>query len=105
MTYFAQDRFGNLIPWPTMAQMEQLLASLDWGGKPECPDVSLTHETGWCVSVFLNGVTVLENVATNEGPWHIHGASREYILSLWHLLAAGDVVKICSDEWQPGYGT
>ncbi|MEJ2229499.1 MAG: hypothetical protein P8Y67_15070 [Alphaproteobacteria bacterium] len=105
MAYFAHDRFGNMIPWPTTAQLEQLLASLDWGGKHEHPDVSVTHETGWCVSVFQNGVTVLENVQTNEGPWHILGATSDYILSLWHLLAEGNIDTVRSGDWQPGYGS
>jgi hypothetical protein len=104
MAYFAHDRFGNLIPWPTFAQLEQLLASLDWGGKQEYPDVSVTHETGWCVSVYANGITVLENVQTNEGPWHIRGATQDYILSLWRLLAEGNIDQVRSGDWQPGYG-
>ena len=87
------------------AWLEQLLASLDWGGKQEYPDVSVTHETGWCVSAYATGITVLENVQTNEGPWHICGAPQDYVLSLWRLLAEGNIDQVRSGDWQPGYGS
>ena len=104
MTYFAHDRFGNTIHTPTPAQMEQLLASLAWGGDAGHPEVSLTHATGWCLKLYPSGLLLLENVQANKGPWHMRGLSREVVQEMWHWLANGELEKLGAAGWLPGYG-
>lgn len=104
MTYFAVDRFGNRMYVPTVAQMEQLLASFQWGGLSEHPEVSLTHESGWCLKLYPSGLLLLENAAANKGPWHMRGLSREVVLEMWQWLANGELEKVGTAGWMPGYG-
>ena len=103
MSYFAYDRMGNAIASPDEVAMRNLLGSLAVQG-PEHPDVSLNHESGWSASVFGNGLVVLENVETGEGPWHMSGKSPEEAISLWRLLAAGKFEELKSQPWATGYG-
>jgi hypothetical protein len=76
MSYFAYDRMGNAIASPVEVAMRNLLGAFAVQD-PEHPDVSLNHESGWSASVFGNGLVVLENVETGEGPWHMSGKSPE----------------------------
>ena len=66
MSYFAYDRMGNTVVSPDEAAMSALLGSLA-APDPEHPDVSLSHESGWCASVFGSGLVILENVEPPEG--------------------------------------
>ena len=51
MSYFANDLMGNSIVSPSTEQMSALLRSLS-SADSDHPDVSLGHESGWCMSVF-----------------------------------------------------
>ena len=103
MSYFAYDRMGSTVVAPDEASMSELLASLATPD-PEHPDVSLTHESEWCLSVFGSGLVVLENVETGEGPWHTRLHSPMDALELWRLLSSGHIAAIRSHPWVPGYG-
>lgn len=56
--------------------------------------LSLTHESGWCVSAFGSGFVCFENVETGDGPWHMRGPSTDAVLKLWELLAQGQPLAI-----------
>lgn len=83
-----------------MCRLLRSLSAVD----PDHPDVSLTHESGWCSSVFQSGLIVLENVESGEGPWHMHLPSPEHALELWRLLAHGEIHVLQAQPWVPGYG-
>ncbi len=102
MSYFAYDRMGRTFASPNAAAMSLLLSSLVMPD-PEHPDVSLSHESGWCASVFSSGLVVLENVETGEGPWHMQLPSPQHALDLWLLLSDGQIAAIQSHPWVPGY--
>jgi hypothetical protein len=104
MSYFVQDRFGNKIFRPTEMQMEQLLASLDWGGDPTHPEVSLIHQSGWSISVYPGGGVILKNTTSGNDPWHMRSKSSAQILQLWALLAAGELDQLGKAGWSPGAG-
>ena len=104
MTYFANNLMGASIIAPSTEQMTALLHSLT-GSDNEHPDVSLGHESGWCISAFSSGLTVFENVETGDGPMHMRGVTRERVLELWSMLAAGDISGLNGLAWDPGYGT
>lgn len=103
MSYFAYDRMGRTVSSPSPAEMSSLLASLAQPD-PEHPDVSLSHESGWCLSVFVSGLVVLENAETGEGPWHMRLATPQHALHLWQLLSDGNIATIQAQPWAPGYG-
>lgn len=92
-----------MVASPDEATMSLLLSSLAAPDR-EHPDVSLSHESGWCLSVFGSGLVVLENVESSEGPWHMMPSSPQYSLNLWRLLSGGQVTEIRSHPWVPGYG-
>jgi hypothetical protein len=70
----------------------------------EHTDVSLTHETEWCLSAFKNGLLIWENVAGEGSPKHMHAVSREKVIILWQKLALGKISEIEQEPWQTGYG-
>jgi hypothetical protein len=78
----------------------------------EHPDVSLKHETEWCLSAFLSGLLIWENVGDvsedadpipeGELVRHMKGVSRQKVLELWLKLAAGDIPAVDAEPWLPG---
>jgi hypothetical protein len=103
MSCFAYMRSGASVREPSTEEMAALLESLRLPDN-EPPDVSLTHESGWCISAFGSGLVCLENVETGDGPWHMRGLSFESILELWQNLAGGHIESLRSLTWLPGYG-
>ena len=83
--------------------MHQLLSSLS-SNDTEHPDVALSHESEWCISVFSSGRVVFENLETGEGPWHLTNKSPADALQLWKLLATGQIAELKKQSWLPGYG-
>ncbi len=83
--------------------MRQLLNSLA-ADDPEHPDVSLSHESGWCLSAFSGGLVVFENVESGDGPWHMQSVPAIRVLEYWYTLAGGGHQDLLSLPWAPGYG-
>jgi hypothetical protein len=70
----------------------------------EHTDVSLTHETEWCLSTSAKGLLVWENLESRESkPRHMNGVERAHVLRLWTALADGDLAMIDAEPWLPGY--
>lgn len=65
-------------------------------------DVSVTHESEWCISVSRSGYTTLEHLERGE-PRHLRDLPREKILDLWTKLANGDIEGVKSAAWISGY--
>ena len=84
------------------AALDALLAELD-AADDEHPDVSVTHESEWCISVFRNGLVVWENVEEGD-PRHRTGVERAEARRLLRLVAAGSLDEVERLEWQSGYG-
>ncbi|MFJ3272416.1 MULTISPECIES: hypothetical protein [unclassified Streptomyces] len=65
------------------------------------PDVSLAHESGWCLSAFGGDLVVWENpVDDSMAPGEMRDVSREEILQLFGLLAAGDITSVDELPWR-----
>ena len=103
MAFHATDRWGAMLSNPSTNQLRELLATLDLVDS-EHPDVSVTHESGWCLSAFPSGRLVWENVEDGSHPKHMASLPREQVLLLWLALAAGEVTKIAELQWLDGYG-
>jgi len=103
MSCFAHNRSGATVSEPSTEEMTALLESLRLPDS-EHPDVSLTHESGWCISAFRSGLVCLENVETGDGPWHMRDLSFDSVLELWGKLAEGHIESLRSFTWLPGYG-
>jgi hypothetical protein len=97
-------RWGDSVSNPIMSDLQSALAELE-ADDPEHPDCWLQNEHGWSLSAFGVGLIILENVETNEGPWHMRGVSREQVLELWGLLDTGNLKELRERDWKLGYGS
>ncbi|MFW2371828.1 MAG: hypothetical protein ACN4GM_01805 [Gammaproteobacteria bacterium] len=69
----------------------------------EHTDVSLTHESEWCLAALQSGKLIWENVAGEGEPKHMTNVPKEKTLELWEKLAQGKLLDIESENWQIGY--
>ena len=76
VTYFVQTRWGGSERAPTVERLREVLTELE-RPDPEHPDVWLTHESGWTLSVYGSGLLVWENPESTIEPRHQVGVPRE----------------------------
>jgi len=69
MAYHLTTQHGATESEPSADRMHQVLTSID-PNDAEHPDVSLTHESAWCLGVFASGLVVFENLEEGE-PRHM----------------------------------
>ncbi|MFJ6629992.1 hypothetical protein ACIQMR_01120 [Streptomyces sp. NPDC091376] len=94
------DVTGGAIDEPDAETMRQVLDGLT-DADDEHPDVSLSHESGWSLSAFASGLLLWENTEDDSVvPGEMHTVSREEVLRLFGLLAAGDIAAIEVLPWQ-----
>ena len=94
-------RLGNMDRNPPLDSFPRLLAELDPRDTEHC-DVSVTHESGWCLSAGIDGILSWENVEAGPPPRHLTKVSQGKILELWTRLANGDLAAIESEPWKSG---
>ena len=113
MSFSARGRWMGVERNPSVERLREILQELDIETEDfEHPDVSLKHETEWCLSAFLSGVLIWENVdgvPENDDTdpeaklaRHMKGVSRQKVLELWLKLAAGDIAAVEAEPWLPG---
>lgn len=102
MAYHVTNQYGSTESEPTVERMRQVLDTIN-PDDAEHTDVSLTHESEWCLSVFACGLVVFENLEEGE-PRHLRLDSPNHALPLWELLARGELSTLEQLPWQPGYG-
>ena len=99
MSYFMYDVMGGTVDEPDAATLMQVLDGPALADD-EHPDVSLTNESGWCLSAFGGGLLVWENPAEDSlAPGEMRDVAREEILRLFGLLAAGDIASVEACLW------
>ncbi|MDT0488177.1 hypothetical protein [Streptomyces doebereineriae] len=100
MSYFMYDVMGGRVDEPGPESMRRVLDGLA-DADDEHPDVSLTHESGWCLSAFHGGLLVWENPDDDSlGGGEMREVAREEILRLFGLLAAGDTASVEALPWE-----
>ncbi|MFF5933379.1 hypothetical protein [Streptomyces sp. NPDC012508] len=100
MSCFMYDVMGGTVDEPDPETMRRVLAGLA-DADDEHPDVSLTHESGWCLGAFRGGLLVRENPDDDSvAPGRMREAAREEVLRLFGLLAAGDITSVEALPWQ-----
>jgi hypothetical protein len=103
MTFHITHRYGDMERDPPISSLALLLAELE--DRPEDiehTDVSLTHESEWCMSVGRTGTVTLENLESG-GARHMVGVPEAKVLALWALLARGDLEVVMTEPWKLGY--
>jgi hypothetical protein len=103
MSYTVTDRLGCMETDPGQRRMREILGTLS-EHDPEHPDVALTHESGWALSVFASRLVVFENVEEDARPLHMTDVDPERALALWYSLAEGDIAALAKQPWKEGYG-
>jgi hypothetical protein len=83
------------------AALDALLDELETADA-EHPDVSVKHESEWCVSVSRSARVVWENVEEGE-PRHMEGVQRQEARRLLGLVARGELSEMERQNWRPGY--
>jgi len=102
MAYHLTTQFGADESDPSPERMAEVLDTID-PNDVEHTDVSLTHESEWCISLFASGLVTFENLEEGE-PMHMRGLGRRQMLGLWQQLARGDIDALLALPWKPGYG-
>ncbi|MCP4323564.1 MAG: hypothetical protein GY787_17275 [Alteromonadales bacterium] len=104
MAYWVNHLMGNsTIEYP-LTKLDELYSELT-DAQSEHTDVSLTHESEWCLSAFSSGLLVWENVAGDGVPKHMSNITKGKVIELWSLLATGNIDKINNENWSSGYGS
>ena len=101
MSFHITHRDGWMEANPPLAKFTELLEELLYEDE-EHPDVAVTGEGEWCLSVFFGYRVIWENLETSS-PKHMGNVSREKILDLWEKLAHGDIDSIEKEDWLKGY--
>jgi hypothetical protein len=102
MSFHVTHRTGDM-ERVSYSAFPELLKELDADLEDiEHASVSVTHESEWCLSALRGGYITFENLEEGE-PRHMSGLSPEKIVSLWRLLAEGNLDALESEPWQPGY--
>jgi hypothetical protein len=90
---------SNPAPEAIPALLDELVGHQD----PEHPDVALSHESGWTLSVFPSMRVIWENVEEDGEPGHLEALDRSTVEGLLAALAAGRIAEVGSAGWRPGY--
>ncbi|MEM7246837.1 MAG: hypothetical protein AAF533_15905 [Acidobacteriota bacterium] len=101
MTYHVTHWTGESerdLPLERLSELLDELAEAD----DEHPDVSLTHESEWCLSMGRAGQVTFENLEEG-GPRHLLSVSRESRIELLRMLARGQIGALLALDWFPGY--
>ena len=102
MAFHVTDRIGQMHRDPAIELIDATLAELSASSDGEHDDVSLSHESGWCLTAFSSGLLTWEHL--DEGsPRHITGADASAVRRLWLSLARGDIATVEAEAWLPGY--
>ncbi|MFF7585881.1 hypothetical protein ACFZCK_00120 [Kitasatospora purpeofusca] len=100
MSYFMYDVMGAAVDEPDPETMGRVLDGLA-NADDEHPDVSLSHESGWCLSAFRSGLLVWEDTENDSlAPGEIREVARTEVLRLFALLAAGDIASVEALPWR-----
>jgi len=102
MAFHITHRMGNSEADPPLDRLPALLEEFD-PEDVEHPDVSVTHESEWCLSAFPSGLLVWENLEEGD-PRYVKDVPREKVLQLWELLSRGEIGQINLEPWLEGCG-
>ena len=104
MAFTITHRWGAMESDPPLEAIITLLEELD-AEDDEHPDVAVSHESGWTLSIFPSGRMIWENVEGDEEPRHRTGVGRDEARRLLSALAAGRMDEVdAAAGWQSGYG-
>jgi len=87
-----------------LSRLPTLLDQLEEDEDIEHPDVAVTHESGWSVSLFRSRLIVFGNVeSTSQDEVHLYASRAEQLIAST-AVAAGRHDLIADWPWLPGNG-
>ncbi len=104
--FFVLHRWGKSERSNDLDILHMLLEELD----TDMPDdehvsVSVRSQDGWCLSAYVSGLLVFENVEDlSREPRHLRVGTREEAKRLMTLLAGGELAKVEREPWCSGSG-
>jgi hypothetical protein len=102
MAFHVTTQFGAMERNVRIERMAAILGTIDPRDE-EHVNVSLTHESEWCIGVFASGLVVYEKLGAGE-PRHMRLASPVEALPLWQSLSRGELAELEALPWLPGCG-
>lgn len=101
MSYFMRDVMGSDFDDPNEEKIRELVASLETVADDEHTDVSLQHESEWCLSVFADRTLWWENVEDSSvSPRRITLESWDEVIETLLKLSRGDIEGVNQLDWQ-----
>jgi hypothetical protein len=102
LSFTLTDRMGRMETDPPLTRIDEVLTELDITDE-EHTDIAISHESGWTLSAYPDGLVVLENVESDDEPRHTRVLSREDLRTLFSAIARGEVQEVEHLAWQQGY--
>lgn len=94
------DLHGETRINPDLRQMRAVLDSLKDAADCDFPDVSLTHSSGWAITINQDWIAVLERVPDDgTPPAFLETRGLTAALELWQLLADGKIEAVLARRW------
>jgi hypothetical protein len=101
---YLSKRHGEQLSDPSEEELRAALEELSFRDS-EHPDCWLSNEEGWSLAFHEEGLAVLENAETDEGPWHVRSVDAATALDMWRLLLRDDLESLKKRfPWEHGYG-
>ena len=101
MTFVMTHRTGRMERSEDLSAIDRLLGELD-SIDTEHPDIALSYDGEWSLSVFADGTVVWENVEEGE-PRHMREVTKDRAAVLLRAVASGRQSDIEDEAWLPGY--
>jgi hypothetical protein len=102
VTYTITHRTGEMETDPPLDRMRALVRELDVDD-PEHPDVAVSHESGWTLSAYPDGLVVWESVGEDYEPRHTRNVPRQRLVELFLAVAQGEFAIVEQEAWRTGY--
>ena len=101
MSYTITHRMGEMETDPPLDRMGALVEELDDDDR-EHPDVAVSHESGWTLNAYPDGLVLWENVEEDDDPRHARNVSRKRLVELFTAVAKGDFDALEKERWTQG---
>jgi hypothetical protein len=101
MSYHVTSWTGQIEKEYPSARFGELLDQLS-KADAEHPDVAVTHESEWSITVYKSGFVVLENLEDGE-PTHLGPLDKTAIVQLMVAVAEGRIDELQAMPWVAGY--
>jgi hypothetical protein len=102
VSYTITHRMGQMETDPPLNRLRELVAELDVDD-PEHPDIAVSHESGWTLRAYPDGLVVWENAGEDDEPRHVRNLPRQRVVELFLALAQGEIAAVEQEAWSRGY--